>query len=165
MSLTQEKLKLWMHYDPETGAFTRLRAGKRSDRVGESPGCLQHQGYLLISVDSERYKAHRLAWLYMTGHWPLNIDHRNGLKADNRFSNLREATKAQNEMNKPLRASNASGKTGVYWSRAAQKWQAYIVSEGKFRYLGIYADKASAVAARTEAEIALFGEFAYVAVQ
>ncbi len=112
--LTQERLLELIHYNPETGLFSRL-GGRRSDRVGKVAGSPQGQGYLLIFVDGRRYRAHRLAWFYMTGEWPADgIDHVNNIKTDNRFANLRLATRAQNEMNKPPSRSNTSGVKGVY---------------------------------------------------
>lgn len=161
--LTQSRLRELLHYDSGTGVFRWLVApGKRSDLKGAVAGSPQYQGYICICVDFQKHRAHRLAWLYMTGAWPdAHIDHINGDKGDNRFANLRGATKAQNEMNKGLRCHNTSGATGVYWSRAAGKWQAYIRIDGRSRYLGVYQNIDDAKAARREAEIALFGEYAF----
>lgn len=160
--LTQARLKELFSYDAETGVFRRLCApGKRSDLSGEVAGSKYGQGYLHINVDGRKYKAHRLAWLYVYGLWPNGrLDHRNLQKDDNRIDNLREATCSQNEQNKPLRSNNTSGITGVYWNKCAQKWQAYIKFSGRVRYLGIFEALADAVTARRSAEKSLFGEFA-----
>lgn len=162
-TLSAERLHALLRYDPTTGLFTRIVApGKRGDLLGATAGSPQHQGYILIAVDGRKYKAHRLAWLYMTGAWPAGaVDHINQVKDDNRWSNLREATKAQNEQNKPVRPHNSSGATGVYWNKAASKWQAYITVSGENLYLGIFADKSAAIAARRAAEDKHFGAFAY----
>lgn len=160
--LTQERLKELIHYDGETGVFTRLVGlGKRPELKGTHPGFLNRQGYVMLPVDSKTYRAHRLAWLYAHGRFPKEaIDHINAVKNDNRLCNLREATKQQNERAKGLRCNNTSGTTGVYWSRAAKKWQAFIKVDQQVRYLGIYEDKNLAVSARHAAEKTLFGEFA-----
>jgi hypothetical protein len=106
--LTAERLRELIHYDAATGNFTRLVATSRIPR-GAVAGRGTHTYYWRISVDGREYKAHRLAWLWMTGKWPLFfIDHINMDKADNRWCNLREATKAQNMVNTGRRANNSS---------------------------------------------------------
>jgi len=162
--LTQARLKQLLRYDADTGLFTWIAHQRRPDLIGTIAGSPQGQGYICINVDNRKHKAHRLAWLYVNGAWPsVHIDHRNRVKDDNRIENLREATKAQNERNKGLRSVNTSGVTGVYWSIAAQKWQAYIRVDGRMKYLGVFADKEEAINARRTAELSNFGEFASAA--
>lgn len=162
--LTQERLKQLLHYDPKTGVFVWISHQRRPDLIGTIAGFRQSQGYTEINVDNRKYKAHRLAWLYVYGKWPSkNIDHENRVKNDNRIDNLRDATKAQNEQNKGLRSSNSSGATGVYWNKCAQKWQAYITVERRVRYLGVFVEKSQAVDVRRAAEREHFGEFASAA--
>jgi hypothetical protein len=77
-------------------------------------GKINSKGYRLIGVDGRWHKAHRLAWLYMTGSWPREqIDHINLIKNDNRFENLREATQTQNHANTRARRR---GLKGITWS-------------------------------------------------
>ncbi|MCK9994454.1 MAG: hypothetical protein Dbin4_02974, partial [Alphaproteobacteria bacterium] len=98
--LTQSRLKELLHYDPDTGVFTRRVQTSSNARVGDVAGCLHPEGYRHIQIDGKRYAAHRLAWLYMTGEWPTNqLDHLNGVRDDNRWGNLREATHGQNQQN------------------------------------------------------------------
>src|SRR5690606_34614864 len=101
--LTQQRLKELLYYDPETGIFTRLvgRSGPRA-RAGDVAGSDNGKGYIRIYVDGRPYKAHRLAWFYMHGEWPEEIDHRNGERADNRLSNLRPVTRQQNNLNQSI---------------------------------------------------------------
>ena len=95
-SLTAERLRDLVHYDPKTGAFTRKvrtaqrhQVGDRADFLVKSGGAA---GYHRVSIDSERYQAHRVAWLYVYGVWPKEmIDHRKDVKSDNRIANLRFA--------------------------------------------------------------------------
>lgn len=162
--LTQARLKELLHYDPETGVFTRVCIpGKRSDLDGAQAG-FDSNGYVYICVDYQKYPAHRLAWLYMTGEWPRDeIDHCSRVRSDNRWDNLREASHFQNMLNQSIRATNTSGVIGVSWDRQTSKWRAHITIGRKMRSLGRFADKADAIAARNAAAVAVGGEFARVA--
>jgi hypothetical protein len=86
-------------------------------------------------------------------------DHRNRDGLDNRRSNLREATRSQQCMNRGTPSNNSSGKTGVSWSKEKAKWQAYIKKDGRMRHLGFFVSLEKAIAKREQAEMELFGEF------
>lgn len=159
--ITQERLKQLLSYDPDTGVFVWIEHYRRPDMVGRIAGSLGGGGYICICVAGQKYKAHLLAWLFVHGSWPSrHLDHKNRVKTDNRIDNLREASKAQNEQNKGIRSSNTSGQTGVYWSGAAKKWQAYITVDQRARYLGVFTEKQQAIDVRLKAERQYFGEFA-----
>lgn len=151
-TMTQAELKQALHYDPATGVFTwRSSTGQRRVRVGAVAGSVKTTGYRDLSVNGRAYLAHRLAWLYMTGRWPTaDVDHRNRLRDDNRFHNLREATRAQNGQNRKPRAGSAAGFTGV--SRSGGKWCAVIMAGGRQRVIGRFDDLELAKAARLAAE-------------
>lgn len=141
MKPSQDRVKQLFSYDPGTGNFIRkVSVGRHGRyRVGEIAGgkCARH-GYWHVCVDSVKYSAHRLAWLYMTGRWPADqIDHIDGDRLNNKFNNLREATAAQNSQNeiKP-RANNKSGYLGV--SPYKNKWRADIKVNGKTKALGYF---------------------------
>lgn len=136
--LTQERLKELLHYDPATGVFTwRVSAG--GVKAGSVAGSLYSNGYRLIGVKGKYYLAHRLAWLYTTGAWPLSgIDHRNGVCDDNRFCNLREASKSENQHNRKTPVNNTSGFLGVTWHTRDRKWQAQIMVGGSTLFLGSF---------------------------
>src|ERR1700724_777328 len=123
-SITAARLREILHYDPETGIFTwRVRTSNRAN-VGATAGCICANGYPQTSIDGHRYSMHRLAWLYVTGEWPgAETDHRNGDKTDNRFCNLRPATKAENGRNRAIYKSNTSGFKGVTWDASSRKWK------------------------------------------
>ena len=164
--LTQERLKELLTYDPLTGDFfwNEDRGGKRA---GDIAGC-KRRAYIAISVDDKIYRAHHLAWLWMTGAFPaLFIDHRNLNKHNNAWTNLREATKSQNQANIGLTASNKSGLKGVSRYRAGESygkpWQACIGKDGKSINLGQFATKEAAHAAYVAAAEKHFGEFARAA--
>lgn len=135
-SLTVEELKKHMHYDPETGVFTRISG--RSDQLGVA-GHNNRKGYVVIKIKQLAYKAHTLAILYCHGVYPTQVDHINGVKNDNRIANLREASnfvQAQNKR-KPM-AHNASGYLGVCKHPNKGKWVAMIGHNGCSTYLGIF---------------------------
>lgn len=93
--ITQEELKEYLHYDPLTGDFN-WTIGKRGLKVNSKAGSMNDQGYVIIRINNIRYRAHRLAWLYVYGHFPINeIDHINGVRSDNRIENLRDAIAAR----------------------------------------------------------------------
>lgn len=151
--LTQDRLKELFHYCEESGVFTRLiRTNGRFD-VGSIAGSIDIKGYLVISVDFKKYKAHRLAWLYVNGSFPTNqIDHINHKKTDNRIANLRIATQSENNQNRRLAKNNTSGHAGVVWDMRRNKWKAQIQVEGKYIGLGHFSDLSNAVAARSDAK-------------
>lgn len=154
--LTAERLRSLLHYDPETGAFTRRRS-VQGFHANTTAGVLHKaSGYIIVGVDRRRYRAHRLAWLCMTGEWPSEVDHRNGDRADNRWENLREATRSQNNANQKRRHDNSSGVKGVSWDTLNRRWRAYI--NGK--QIGRFDSIDEAAAARAAAARALYGEFA-----
>lgn len=152
--LTQQELKEFLHYDPETGIFTWAKSNNTSIKVGGLAGCIMNCGYLRIGINKKQHLAHRLAWLYVTGKMPKNlIDHINGNRSDNRFCNLREATNAENMQNiTKLPTTNKSGVLGVCWHKQRQKWYTQIMANGKKIYVGIYDTIEEAKIARLQAK-------------
>ena len=135
--LTQERLKKLLSYSPDTGEFGRLVArGPRSK--GAAAGSLSH-GYIQIMLDRRVYRAHRLAWLYTHGVWPVrDIDHIDGNKANNQIKNLREATDSENNCNVGLKSNNTTGYKGVHFYKARNRFQAYAKINGKRIHLGYF---------------------------
>jgi hypothetical protein len=139
--LTQERLKELLHYNPETGIFKWI-VDSRNKRVkaGMVAGCLDGEGYLIVTIEKKPYKAHRLAFLYMLGEFPKEIvDHINGVKSCNAFSNLRECNVYQNSQNqKNKQANNLTGKLGVTKIKSTGRFQARIQVNGSRINLGHY---------------------------
>jgi len=131
MGFTAENVRELLSYDAETGAFTWLKTASNRRKQGEIAGCLcKRSGYVLIGYRGRIYKASRLAWLYVHGEWPSGvIDHINGNRADDRISNLREATQGQNVRNRGKQKNNSSGFKGV--SAHQGKWVARLTIDGK----------------------------------
>lgn len=136
--LNQKVLKCLLHYDPETGLFMRYTW------QGAKPcGCKDSQGYIRLGVSNKVYYAHRLAWLYMTGNWPLKeIDHKNRIRSDNRWNNLQEASRLTNEHNKERPWAIP------YISYQAKAW---VVRIGRKKYVGRFVCLGEALRARARA--------------
>lgn len=151
--LTAEKLRELLHYDPDTGKLTwKVRAANRV-QIGDTAGSKNSQGYLQVTMQNRKLKAHRLVWLHVYGEWPKGqIDHINQDKTDNRLANLRDVTQKQNLQNKGKYQVNTSGHTGVHWHKRLGKWQSAIAHHRKIIHLGYFTNIEDAVAARKAAE-------------
>ena len=145
-------IKSVLNYEKETGVFTWSVYRSHNALRGESPGRLDKDGYLRITVFEKEYSASRLAWAFVHGKFPdEQIDHINGNKLDNRIENLRACTQAQNQQNK--------ASVGVAFNKSNNKWQAQIKKSGKNYYLGCFADKDEAIEAYRKKSVDLFGEY------
>ena len=172
--LIAEYLRSVLHYDPETGFFTwrersdlpegRARNAWNARYAGRRAGALvpsKHTTYVTIRINNRHYRAHRLAWLYVTGEWPSgDIDHEDGDGTHNWFENLRDATRTQNNGNTRRPTNNTSGYKGVVRSHNGKRWVAYIRINGRLLHLGTYDTPQLAHAAYTRAAKAHFGDFA-----
>ena len=106
--------------------------------------------------------AHRVAWMIHNGDIPdgMVIDHINGIRGDNRISNLRLATRSQNAVNSGMRSSNTSGQKGVYMNKQVGKWVAEIKVDGRRKRIGTFSDIDEAAVAYQMAAEHHFGDFA-----
>lgn len=158
-----EYLRSRVHYDHDTGIFTWLPTGnQRIDTriVGKTAGT-RRGNYIVITIYQSKYYAHRLAWLYMTGELPPSeIDHIDRDGSNNRFANLRLATRSQNLANTQSRS--ASGLKGVTWHKRQERWRASITHGGVSRHLGYFDHANDAAEAYAAAAQAAFGDFAYL---
>ena len=161
--LTPERLKYLLDYNQNTGIFKWKKPTNKRIIRGRIAGGIESKGYRQIKIDGIKYLAHRLAWFLVIGRWPFEqIDHINGIKDDNRWKNLREATCSQNKMNCGLSKRNKSGYKGVFWRKELGKWRASIKKDQKRIYLGHFDTKEGAAKAYNEAALKYFGEFARV---
>lgn len=124
--MDQKTLKSLLTYDPKTGVF-RWREWKVGCRRNLIAGHTDGPGYVKICINqSKPLKAHRLAWLYVHGEWPDNIDHINRDPSDNRLVNLRNVTHVENMRNHSLHRDNQTGISGVGWDKARGQWYVAI---------------------------------------
>ena len=149
-ALTQDRLKSVLHYNPDTGIFTHIRSG-HGVYPGKVAGAIM-RGYIGIKIDGVAHRAHRLAFLYITGEMPEGVDHINQKKTDNRFINLRKATAQENNQNRTTPINNTSGAIGVRFDPRMGKWRAQFYRNGKCCHLGFFARLEDAVIARKQAE-------------
>jgi hypothetical protein len=164
--ITAEQLREVLLYDPDTGVFRWWAPGPRSRRarVGQIAGGYdvgyRGDGYWKIRIDGRRYKAHRLAWLYMTDKFPeQEIDHIDRDGTNNRWFNLREATHSQNAVNARYIWKNKLGIKGVRQA-SPSRYQARIRVNDRSINLGCFATPEAAHAAYVAAKRKYFGEFA-----
>jgi len=164
--LTFAEISKLLKYEPETGRLLWLvrpvemcpserEALRWNSRFAgrEALATINKEGYLKGAVMSRHLLAHRVAWMMHYMDWPKNtIDHINGVRSDNRISNLRDVTVAENMKNKKTPTINSSGFRGVCWNKASQKWQPYIRELGKNVHLGLFSDFDEAVSVRKLAE-------------
>lgn len=155
--ITQERLKELFDYSPETGEFTR-KVSRGNQKAGSIAGTLD-SGYVRIKVDRKLYFAHQLAFLYMEGYMPEEVDHINRITWDNRWINIRPSTRQENSRNKTARSK--SGYLGVFWFKRDHKWHVRVVnSMGEKVHGGLfnYADLKLAVTKANELRLQLHGE-------
>lgn len=132
VSLTQEILKKIIHYNPDTGTVHWRERGREffddewhwkswntnysGKEAGSTPLC-NGKEYTCIRIFYKAYRVHRLIWLYMEGYFPETIDHIDGCGTNNRFNNLRDVSRSDNQKNLRLCSNNTSGFTGVSWCK------------------------------------------------
>ncbi len=170
--IEQDALKLLLTYDPETGIFTwnkrevsEVTPNKRGVNIfnklyantvagNEFKPDRSKTSYINIKIFNKTYKAHRLAFIYMEGAAPQQVDHEDHNGLNNKWSNLRASNNRDNSKNLPKQKSNKTGVIGVNWHKAAKKWQARAVDHDGVRVdLGRYDNFEYAVKARKEYEV------------
>ena len=153
-SLTHQRLKDILHYDPETGIFTNVLRRRRA-LIGNRAGHLNKStGYRYLRIDGRVYREHRVAFLYQEGVFPPDqVDHINRIRTDNRFVNLQHSSYIRNGRNHPLQSNNTSGTVGVSWCNRDERWVAKIKIKGRTIALGYFDDKSEAIKACAAANI------------
>lgn len=157
--LTQAKLKEVLEYNQESGVFIRKTfsgnyAGGKA-KIGQIAGSVDERGYIRIRVCGKKYRAHRLAWMYVYGEMPAGIDHINGIKSDNRICNLRPATQVENSQNRAVHSKNTTGYAGVYFYKQTQKYKAQIGFNNKRYAIGYFETPEEAYKAYLQAKAKL----------
>lgn len=133
------QLREVLHYEPSTGVFT-WATSSGGVQIGTVAGNTNSNGYMVIGIGGQKYRQHRLVWLYVYGEWPaLTIDHIDGDRTNNRIGNLRCIPQEINMQNRRTASkANASGVLGVYWSERKGGYMASVTTGGKKKRRGPY---------------------------
>ena len=162
-----------LSYDLETGLLTwknrplfhfqDSRAMKiwNTRYAGKKAGKLLKSGYIQLRIDRLSYRSHHIAWVLcgQTLSDNLEIDHKNRIRNDNRFSNLRECTRSQNNCNSRTRSTNRLGIKGVHFEKHTGKFRAEIALNHKSKHLGRFLTAEEAHAAYCAAADEIHGTF------
>ena len=140
--MNMSEVKKHFTYDPETGIVARLTTTAHNAKAGERVGCLNKAGYLVFNYQGKVHYLHRFIWFYMTGQWPKDkIDHKNGSRHDNTWSNLRMVTQSVNMQN--LRVATKPSQTQLLGAfpttrHKTKPFRSYIKVNGKLKSLGYF---------------------------
>ena len=141
-------------YEPATGALVnRYTRGPRAKR-GDVAGGLSGYGYIDIGFESKNHRAHRIIWEMVNGSIPdgYEIDHINGVRNDNRLTNLRLVDRIGNMRNRRMPSNNTTGFAGVSKHKASGKYRVQISDREKVRrHVGLFNTAEEAHAAYLEA--------------
>jgi HNH endonuclease len=138
----------WLDYEDMPKRWRTRWAGK------EALAAHNGQGYKTGRIGGTQFLAHRVAWALWCGKWPdEQIDHINGVRCDNRITNLRAVTPQENQRNRKKQANNTSGVCGVNWNSGVGKWQARVKVDRISRHLGYFDTLEEATVVRKEAEV------------
>ena len=175
--ISADLVRQLLDYDPETGVFTykarkpeQFKGGEHSAIhtcnkwnsrcAGSVAGSVAGRGHIDIAINRVNYRAHRLAWLYVYGKWPENgVDHIDGNPANNRLSNLRDATQAQNMRNAKKYRTNATGEKNVGFDKRRGLYHLSFTIDGTQRHFAYYETLEEARRDRDVVGPAVFGEW------
>jgi hypothetical protein len=161
MTIDAKNVRSLFNYDPLSGDLIwKIRPSIRVRSVGAIAGYVSNNGYRRVEFDGRSYLAHRIIWLWMTRKWPLHqIDHIDLNRANNRWTNLREATRAQNQWN--TRPRKKGRPKGVHLVKEGRKkpWIANICANGTKRRLGYFVSSNEAAEAYQRAAAELHGKY------
>ena len=147
-------------YNHETGILIRINKTTWNAKVGIPIGNLRKDGYLAVGFENKPILLHRAIWLIVYKKMPaFFIDHINGKKDDNRLCNLREATKAQNGRNQPVRKDNKLGIKGVHFDKSRGNYKAQATYNKKHFNLGRFEKAEDAAKAFNDFALKNHGEF------
>lgn len=138
-NLCVQTVREMFDYDQDIGVMTRKIKTGRNTRAGQQVGSKDMHGYKTVRIGPTSFKLHRLCWFYVHGHWPAgDIDHLNGDRSDNRFTNLRDVPRCVNLQNQRVATSQnkSTGVLGVYPSK--KRFTAALSIDGRKKSLGTF---------------------------
>lgn len=139
--ITAQELQQIAEYFPENGIFIWKITKGNYVKTGKEFGSWDLYGYKTVRINRKSYKLHRLAWLYVYGEMPKNdIDHINGIRHDNRISNLRDVTRQTNLENQTKIQKQKKHTTliGVYFDARKKSYYSRISIKNKSVHLGTF---------------------------
>lgn len=154
--ITKKELETIIEYNPDTGTLVWIGSHGRPGKhpAGRIAGWKNMYGYIEVRIHGVIYRAHHLAWLLMTGEFPkIGIDHKNHIRNDNKWRNLRAADQQTNSRNCKMNKRNTTGQMGVYWHKRRNKWYVGICVDGKNKHGGCFTDFFEAVCRRKSLEV------------
>jgi hypothetical protein len=158
--ITQSELKEVLSYDKETGLFTWIKKLGVRTIIGDVISAINNSGYIHVQINKKKYLGHRLVWLYEFGEFPIEfIDHVDGNRANNRLSNLREASNSQNMMNRKVNTNSKLKTKGVCFHKKLNKFQVACQKNGKRIFLGTFDNLVDAKNAYISFAMKAHGEF------
>lgn len=157
--ITQTELKELLHYDQDTGIFTWLKS-KGNIKANILAGYKDNKKYIHIKVNNKTYLAHRLAWLYMYGEIPNTyIDHIDGNPENNKISNLRLASKNENQWNRKVNKNSTSKVKNIWFDKKRNKFAVVIQANNKQKMIGRFNTLEEAIIASNEARLKYHGDY------
>ena len=163
--VTAEFVRQVFDYNADLGCLIWKYRPDRSARwngryAGKPAGTVSFHKRHIVKVNKKSYHTPRIIWLWMTGKWPCHeVDHIDCNPLNNRWDNLRDATRNQNQHNSQIYKTNTSGFKGVYFDKQSGKWKAQISLHGKRHNLGRYQTPEDAYAAYCRAGQTMHGQF------
>lgn len=150
--LTQQQVSEVLNYNPDTGELIWIKRNRYTQRLlGKVAGCLDPNGYVKLSVSGVPTYGHIVAWLCVYGYLPTGeLDHINGVRSDNRITNLREADRALNQKNTKRSIRNTTGHVGVSFASALGRYKAVTTVHGKQIFHGYFDSAEEAADARQD---------------
>lgn len=149
--------KKLFNYDANNGQLVwKINSGRAN--IGNVAGTLVSGGYIRVLIRNKSYAVHHIIWWLETGRWPKEIDHIDRNPCNNVFSNLREVSRSENMLNKPLQSNNTSGVKGVHYCSWRGKWKVQCRKVGKTPIQEYYDSKEDAIRRRLSIESEYYGE-------